>query len=107
MFLGFLGGSDSKESACSAGDPGLISGSGRSPIFLPGDSHGQRSPRAVVPRVTKIHLLVKARMRFRWVVSEGWKTPRALKMGARCFIVAEIHLEFPSVPPRLGLASAC
>ena len=28
---GFLGGSDSKESACSAGDPGSISGSGRSP----------------------------------------------------------------------------
>ena len=28
---GFLSGSDSKESACSAGDPGLISGSGRSP----------------------------------------------------------------------------
>ena len=27
----FLGGSDSKESACSAGDPGLIPGSGRSP----------------------------------------------------------------------------
>ena len=27
----FLGGSDSKESACSAGDPGSIPGSGRSP----------------------------------------------------------------------------
>ena len=29
--LGFSGGSDSKESACSAGDPGLIPGSERSP----------------------------------------------------------------------------
>ena len=29
--MGFLGGSDSKESACNAGDPGLILGSGRSP----------------------------------------------------------------------------
>ena len=29
--LGFLGGSDSKESACNAGDLGLIPGSGRSP----------------------------------------------------------------------------
>ena len=28
---GFLGGSDGKESACNAGDPGLIPGSGRSP----------------------------------------------------------------------------
>ena len=31
VFLGFPGGSDSKESACSSGDPGLIPGSGRSP----------------------------------------------------------------------------
>ena len=40
-----------KESACSAGDPGLIPGSGRSPgekewqlnpVFLPGEFHGQR-----------------------------------------------------------------
>ena len=29
--LGFHGGSDSKESACNAGDLGLIPGSGRSP----------------------------------------------------------------------------
>ena len=28
---GYPGGSDSKESACNAGDPGLIPGSGRSP----------------------------------------------------------------------------
>ena len=29
--MGFPGGSDSKASACNAGDPGLIPGSGRSP----------------------------------------------------------------------------
>ena len=29
--MGFPGGSDVKESACNAGDPGLISGLGRSP----------------------------------------------------------------------------
>ena len=29
--MGFSGGSDSKEPACNAGDPGSISGSGRSP----------------------------------------------------------------------------
>ena len=48
---GFPGGSDYKESACNAGDLGLISGSGRSPggghgntpVFLPRKSHGQRS----------------------------------------------------------------
>ena len=45
------GGSDGKESACNAGDPGLILGLGRSldkgwqptPVFLPGELHGQRS----------------------------------------------------------------
>ena len=31
LLLGFPGGSDGKESACSAGDPGLTPGSGRSP----------------------------------------------------------------------------
>ena len=36
VFLGFPGGSDSKESACNAGDMGLISGSGRSPAGVYG-----------------------------------------------------------------------
>ena len=31
MFIDQSGGSDSKESVCNAGDPGLIPGSGRSP----------------------------------------------------------------------------
>ena len=54
-------GSDGKESACKAGDPGLIPGLERSPgvgngkplVFLPGEFHGQRSPVATVRRVTK------------------------------------------------------
>ena len=46
----FPGGSDSKESACNVGDPGLIPGSGRfpggrkrqsTPVFLPGEFHRQ------------------------------------------------------------------
>ena len=51
--LGFHGDSDGKESSCHAGDWGLIPGSGRSPgegddylstpVFLPGEFHGQRS----------------------------------------------------------------
>ena len=49
--MGFPGGSDGKESACNAGDLGLIPRLGRSleegmatiPVFLPGDPHGQRS----------------------------------------------------------------
>ena len=50
--MGFPGGSESKESACNARDPGLIPGSGRSPGEGNGyplqysclkKSHGQRS----------------------------------------------------------------
>ena len=44
------GGSDGKESACNAEDPGLIPGLGRSPgegdgtpVLLPGEFHGQRT----------------------------------------------------------------
>ena len=62
IIQGFPGGSDGKESACNVGDLGSIPGLGRSPgegkgyhssilawripptpIFLPGESHGQRS----------------------------------------------------------------
>ena len=48
---GFPGGSEGKASACNVGDLGLIPGSGRSPgegnvqptpVFLPGESYGQR-----------------------------------------------------------------
>ena len=53
LHMGFPGGSDGKESAYNTGDPGSIPGSGRSPgegngwlptpVFLPGEFHGQRS----------------------------------------------------------------
>ena len=52
MSMGLPGGSDAKESACNVGDLGLIPGLGRfpwrrgwqpTPVFLPGESHGQRS----------------------------------------------------------------
>ena len=45
--MGFPGGSDGKESACSARDLGSIPGSRRSPgegeVLLPGESHGHRN----------------------------------------------------------------
>ena len=52
MDLGFLRGSAGKESACNAGDLGLIPGLGRSygrerlatPVFQPGEFHGLHSP---------------------------------------------------------------
>ena len=45
---GFPGGSDGKESACNAGEPGLITGkipwrSKPTPVFLPGEFHRQGS----------------------------------------------------------------
>ena len=48
---GFPGGSDSKESACNAGDLGWFLGQedplekemATTPLFLPGESHGERS----------------------------------------------------------------
>ena len=58
--LGFPGSSDGKESACSAGDPGSILGQEdplgegawqSTPVFLSGESHGQRW--ATVHGVTK------------------------------------------------------
>ena len=49
--MGFPNGSDSKESACSAGDLGLIPGLGRfpgghgnPPVFLPGESPWTKEP---------------------------------------------------------------
>ena len=59
----FPGGSDGKESACSAGDMGSIPGSGRSPggghgnplqCSWPGESHGQRSLVGCSPRGCKV-----------------------------------------------------
>ena len=57
--MGFPGGSDGKESPFNAGDPGSIPGSERipwrrewlpTPVFLPGEFHGQRSPVGYSPR---------------------------------------------------------
>ena len=54
----FPGGSNSKGSACNAGDLGLFPGLGRSPeegnslpapVFLPGEFHGQRSQAGYSP----------------------------------------------------------
>ena len=60
--LAFPGGSDGKEPACNAGDPSMIPGSERFPwrrewlltlVFLPVESHGQRSLVGYSPWVAK------------------------------------------------------
>ena len=56
--VAFIGGSDGKESACNAEDPGSNSGlvippgegNGYTPVFLPGEFHGQRSLVGYSPR---------------------------------------------------------
>ena len=62
LMKGFPGGSDGKESACNVGDPDLILGLGRSPgegndyptpVFMPGEFHGERSLVATVYGVVK------------------------------------------------------
>ena len=60
---GFSGSSDGKESACNVGDPGSIPRSRRSipwrgewlstPVFFPGEFHGQRSLVSYSPRGRK------------------------------------------------------
>jgi len=61
--MSFPGGSDGKESACDAGDPGLIPGSGRFtcrrewlpiPVFLPEEFFGQRILMGSSPQGCKI-----------------------------------------------------
>ena len=63
-------GSDSKESACSAGDPGSVPQSGRSlggrewlptPVFLPGEFHEQRSLVGYSPWVAKSQTLTETK----------------------------------------------
>ena len=63
-----LGGSVSKESTCNAGDAGLIPCVGKipwkrkwqpTPVFLPGESHGQRSLAGYRPWVAKSRMWLK------------------------------------------------
>ena len=62
MLKGFPVSSASKESTCNAGDPGSIPGQGRSPggghgkstpVFLPGEFHGQGAWWGTVHRVAR------------------------------------------------------
>ena len=61
------GGSDGKESACNGGDPASSSWSGKSPgegqptpVFLPGESHGQRSLAGCSPYGHKESVMTEA-----------------------------------------------
>ena len=68
--LGFLGGSDGKESACNAGDLGLIPGSGRSP----GEGIGYPLHFTWTSLVVQMVKNLPA-TRETWVRSLGWEDP--------------------------------
>ena len=51
--MGFPGSSMVKNPPANAGDMGLIPGSGRSPVFLPGKLYGQRSLSVYSPQGLK------------------------------------------------------
>ena len=66
MIMGFPGGSDSEESACSAGDPGSIPGWGRSPGEGNGNPLQCSCPgisRTEEPGGGKVHGVTKSRTR--------------------------------------------
>ena len=80
---GFPGSSAGKESACSAGDPGSIPGSGRSP----GDGTGYQLQYSWASLVAQ---LVKdpPAMQETWVQSLGWENPLEKGKATHCSIVA-------------------
>ena len=74
-WLVFPSGSDSKESACKAGDQGLIPGFGKipwrrewqpTPVFLPGKSHGQS-------RLGGLRSMGSQRVGHGWAAKHAWK----------------------------------
>ena len=70
IFLGFLGSSAGKESACNAGDPGLSPGSRRSP----GEGIGYPLQYSWASLVAQIVKNLPA-LQVTWVRSLGWKDP--------------------------------
>ena len=68
--MGFSGGSAGKESACNAGDPGLIPGSGRSP----GEGKGYPLQYSWVSLVAQLVRNLPT-VRETWVQSLGWEDP--------------------------------
>ena len=83
MYMGFPGSSAGKESACNAGDPGLIPGLGQSP----GEGIGyplQCSLASLVAHMAKN----PPAMWETWVLSLGWEDPLEKEMATHSSILA-------------------
>ena len=92
---GFPGGSAGKQSACNAGDPGLIPGLGRSP----GEGIGyplQYSWASLVAQVIKNPLVIQET----WVRSLGWEDPLEEEM-ATCYSILAWEIPSTEDPGRL------
>ena len=76
--MGFLGSSDGKESACNAGDPSYISGSGRSP----GEGIGYPLQYSWASLVAQAAKNPPATLET-WICSLGWKDPLEKGMAIR------------------------
>ena len=70
MMQGFSHSSVGKESACNAGDPGLIPGSGRSPGEGIGDPFQYSLASLVAQMVKNLPAMQET-----WVLSLGWEDP--------------------------------
>ena len=84
LLSGFLGGSDGKESACNAGDPSSIPGSGRSA----GEGIGyplQYSWASLVAQLVKN----SPAMLETWIRSLGWEDPLEKSKATHSSILAE------------------
>ena len=96
--LGFPGSSTGKESTCNAGDLSLLSGSGRSrgrkgvptPVFFPGESHGQRSLPAAVHGVTRVgHSEATERLQGAYTLEQGVSI-LTVRMTSQCPVATSV-----------------
>ena len=83
VFLGFPCGSADKESACNAGDPGLIPGSGRSL----GEGIGYPLQYSWASLVAQLVKNLPAMLET-WVQSLGWEDPLEKGMATHSIILA-------------------
>ena len=81
--MGFPGGSAGKESACNAGDPGLIPGSGRSPGEGIGYSLRYFGPSLMAQTVKNLPAMWET-----WVQSLGWEDALEESMASHSSIFA-------------------
>ena len=83
VFLGFPGGSAGQESTCSAGDPGSIPGSGRSPGEGTGYPLQYSWASLVIPQIKNLPTVWET-----WLQSLGWEDPLEEGMATHSSILA-------------------